>query len=137
MLNFRIIRIIHNTVSLFRNFNQCEISWQLREQDATSLRFTFIYLFFKQNKIVLQFLVLICYLQIGTVINLHEQANKAAQCASIQVQIADLHSKLESLHAIENEIETLRQQQSLSEPIPTADDQKSGGVWTWLAGSNR
>ncbi|KAK1289967.1 Acyl-CoA-binding domain-containing protein 4 [Acorus calamus] len=62
------------------------------------------------------------------------------RCFKLEMQITDTKKKLESLHSIENEIQVLRQQMSISEQdkefgSDSSKRQSSGGVWQWIAGT--
>uniref|UniRef100_A0A0E0GF22 Acyl-CoA-binding domain-containing protein n=1 Tax=Oryza nivara TaxID=4536 RepID=A0A0E0GF22_ORYNI len=66
----------------------------------------------------------------------HQLAAEGSRCQKLESQIAAAHKRLESTDSLENELEVLRQQISLVEQtMTTAQRQKSGGVWKWVAGS--
>lgn len=53
-----------------------------------------------------------------------------SRCSKLEVQIADIQKRLESLHAIEHELEVLRREKSqIEQDIPVTQRQRSGG---WL-----
>jgi hypothetical protein len=54
-----------------------------------------------------------------------------------QVDVAELRQKLQSMDALEKEVELLRRQKAASEQaaLDAKQRQGSGGMWGWLAGS--
>uniref|UniRef100_A0A0D9VMU9 Acyl-CoA-binding domain-containing protein n=1 Tax=Leersia perrieri TaxID=77586 RepID=A0A0D9VMU9_9ORYZ len=61
---------------------------------------------------------------------------EGSRCQKLESQIAAAHKRLESAGSLENELEVLRQQISqVEQNMTTAQRQKSGGVWNWVAGS--
>jgi len=54
-----------------------------------------------------------------------------------QVDVAELRQKLQSMDALEKEVELLRRQKAASEQaaLDAQQRQSSGGMWGWLAGS--
>jgi hypothetical protein len=54
-----------------------------------------------------------------------------------QVDVAELRQKLQSMDALEKEVELLRRQRAASEQaaMDAKQRQSSGGMWGWLAGS--
>uniref|UniRef100_A0A0E0NN11 Acyl-CoA-binding domain-containing protein n=1 Tax=Oryza rufipogon TaxID=4529 RepID=A0A0E0NN11_ORYRU len=66
----------------------------------------------------------------------HQLAAEGSRCQKLESQIAAAHKRLESTDSLENELEVLRQQISqVEQTMTTAQRQKSGGVWKWVAGS--
>lgn len=54
----------------------------------------------------------------------------------LQVDVAELRQKLQTLETLQKELELLQRQKAASEQASTnAKRQSSGGVWGWLAGS--
>ncbi|KAL6591328.1 hypothetical protein ACP70R_049831 [Stipagrostis hirtigluma subsp. patula] len=63
-------------------------------------------------------------------------AAEGSRCQKLEAQITAAHKRLESASSLENELEVLRQQISrVEQTMATAQRQKSGGVWKWVAGS--
>ena len=54
-----------------------------------------------------------------------------------QVDVAELRQKLQSMDALEKEVELLRRQRAASEQaaMDAKQRQSLGGMWGWLAGS--
>ena len=68
----------------------------------------------------------------------HPDRNMVLQTAwPPQVDVAELRQKLQSLDALEREVELLRRQKAASEEAALDAKQKqgSGGVWGWLVGT--
>ncbi|XP_006649183.1 acyl-CoA-binding domain-containing protein 4 isoform X2 [Oryza brachyantha] len=66
----------------------------------------------------------------------NQLAAEGSRCQKLESQIAAAHKRLESAGSLENELEVLRQQISqVEQTMTTAQRQKSGGVWKWVAGS--
>ncbi|EXB39449.1 Acyl-CoA-binding domain-containing protein 4 [Morus notabilis] len=63
-----------------------------------------------------------------------------SRCFKLEAQITELHKMLESMQAIEDEVQVLRRQKSAFERdielASAAQKQGSGGVWRWIAGGN-
>lgn len=55
---------------------------------------------------------------------------------NLQVDVAELRQKLQTLETLEKELELLQRQKAASEQAAmNAKRQSSSGVWGWLAGS--
>ncbi|XP_077229341.1 galactose oxidase/kelch repeat superfamily protein [Tasmannia lanceolata] len=61
------------------------------------------------------------------------------RCFKLEVEIAELQKRLESLHSLEHELQVLQNQKSaLEQDMDGARvSQRSGGVWQWISGPNR
>ncbi|KAL5996045.1 acyl-CoA-binding domain-containing protein 4 [Asimina triloba] len=53
----------------------------------------------------------------------------------LKVDVAELRQKLQTMEALEKEVELLRRQKAVSEQAALRQRQSSGGVWGWLAGT--
>ncbi|GJM87401.1 hypothetical protein PR202_ga03351 [Eleusine coracana subsp. coracana] len=63
-------------------------------------------------------------------------AAEGSRCQKLEIHIAAARKRLESASSLENELDVLRQQISqVEQTMSTAQRQKSGGVWKWVAGS--
>ncbi|KQK12274.1 acyl-CoA-binding domain-containing protein 6 [Brachypodium distachyon] len=64
-------------------------------------------------------------------------AAEQSRCFKLEVDVAELRQKLQSLDALEREVELLRRQRAASEQAALDAKQKqgSGGVWGWLVGT--
>ncbi|KAM0928344.1 hypothetical protein ACQ4PT_002422 [Festuca glaucescens] len=64
-------------------------------------------------------------------------AAEQSRCFKLEVDVAELRQKLQSLDALEREVELLRRQKAASEQAALDAKQKqgSGGVWGWLVGT--
>ncbi|KAL3649977.1 hypothetical protein CASFOL_006380 [Castilleja foliolosa] len=65
-----------------------------------------------------------------------------SRCAKLEAQIGELQKMLETLPSLEREVEALRSQKSafehnmdLSSAAAAQTQQRSGGIWKWVAGS--
>ncbi|CAN6926807.1 unnamed protein product [Brassica oleracea] len=59
-----------------------------------------------------------------------------SRCFKLEVDVAELRQKLQTLETLQKELELLQSQKAASEQASTnAKRQSSGGVWGWLAGS--
>ncbi|XP_048601675.1 acyl-CoA-binding domain-containing protein 4 isoform X2 [Brassica napus] len=59
-----------------------------------------------------------------------------SRCFKLEVDVAELRQKLQTLETLQKELELLQRQKAASEQASTnAKRQSSGGVWGWLAGS--
>ena len=56
---------------------------------------------------------------------------------NLQVDVAELRQKLQTMETLQKELELLNRQKAASEQaaLNTKQRQGSGGVWGWLAGS--
>lgn len=61
----------------------------------------------------------------------------ASYCLSLQVDVAELRQKLQTMETLRKELEILQRQKSASEEAALNEKQRqgSGGVWGWLAGT--
>ncbi|XP_010674725.2 acyl-CoA-binding domain-containing protein 4 isoform X1 [Beta vulgaris subsp. vulgaris] len=64
-------------------------------------------------------------------------AAEQSRCFKLEVDVAELRQKLQTMEQLEKELELLRRQKAASEQAALNAKQKqgSGGVWGWLAGS--
>lgn len=60
-----------------------------------------------------------------------------SRCFKLEVDLAELRQKLQSMEALQKEVELLQRQKAASEQAALSARQKqtSGGVWNWLAGN--
>ncbi|XP_042452207.1 acyl-CoA-binding domain-containing protein 6-like [Zingiber officinale] len=64
-------------------------------------------------------------------------AAEQSRCFKLEVDVAELRQKLETLGSVEKEVELLRRQKAAAEQeaLNAKQRQVSGGVWGWLAGT--
>ncbi|CAN8269904.1 unnamed protein product [Cochlearia groenlandica] len=63
-------------------------------------------------------------------------AAEQSRCFKLEVDVAELRQKLQTLETLQKELELLQRQKAASEEAAmNAKRQSSGGVWGWLAGS--
>eukprot|EP01018_Ginkgo_biloba_P021257 Gb_15145 [translate_table: standard] len=64
-------------------------------------------------------------------------ATEQSRCFKLEVDVAELQQKLQSMEALQKEVESLRHQKAASDEAAARATQKqsSGGVWRWIAGS--
>ncbi|KAH0933867.1 hypothetical protein HID58_010984 [Brassica napus] len=63
-------------------------------------------------------------------------ATEQSRCFKLEVDVAELRQKLQTLETLQKELELLQRQKAVSEQAATnTKRQSSGGVWGWLAGS--
>ncbi|KNA05308.1 hypothetical protein SOVF_191650 [Spinacia oleracea] len=64
-------------------------------------------------------------------------AAEQSRCFKLEVDVAELRQKLQTMEQLEKELELLRRQKAASEQAALSAKQKqgSGGVWGWLAGA--
>ncbi|XP_057550881.1 acyl-CoA-binding domain-containing protein 4-like isoform X2 [Amaranthus tricolor] len=64
-------------------------------------------------------------------------AAEQSRCFKLEVDVAELRQKLQTMEQLEKELELLRRQKAASEQAALNAKQKqgSGGVWGWLAGT--
>ncbi|XP_021742539.1 acyl-CoA-binding domain-containing protein 4-like [Chenopodium quinoa] len=64
-------------------------------------------------------------------------AAEQSRCFKLEVDVAELRQKLQTMEQLEKELELLRRQKAASEQAALSAKQRqgSGGVWGWLAGS--
>uniref|UniRef100_A0A7C8Z2X7 ACB domain-containing protein n=1 Tax=Opuntia streptacantha TaxID=393608 RepID=A0A7C8Z2X7_OPUST len=63
-------------------------------------------------------------------------AAEQSRCFKLEVDVAELRQKLQTMETLEKELELLRRQKAASEQaaLEAKQRQRSGGVWGWLAG---
>ncbi|KAG8061682.1 hypothetical protein GUJ93_ZPchr0003g18501 [Zizania palustris] len=64
-------------------------------------------------------------------------AAEQSRCFKLEVDVAELRQKLQSMDALEREVELLRRQKAASEQAALEANQRqsSGGMWGWLVGT--
>ncbi|KAL5210832.1 hypothetical protein ABZP36_006455 [Zizania latifolia] len=64
-------------------------------------------------------------------------AAEQSRCFKLEVDVAELRQKLQSMDALEKEVELLRRQNAASEQaaLEAKQRQSSGGMWGWLVGT--
>lgn len=64
-------------------------------------------------------------------------AAEQSRCFKLEVDVAELRQKLQTMETLEKELELLRRQKAASEQaaLNAKQRQGSGGVWGWLAGN--
>ncbi|CAO2832747.1 unnamed protein product [Amaranthus hypochondriacus] len=64
-------------------------------------------------------------------------AAEQSRCFKLEVDVAELRQKLQTMEQLEKELELLRKQKAASEQAALNEKQRqgSGGVWGWLAGT--
>ncbi|XP_043709795.1 acyl-CoA-binding domain-containing protein 4-like isoform X2 [Telopea speciosissima] len=63
-------------------------------------------------------------------------AAEQSRCFKLEVDVAELRQKLQTMETLQKELELLQRQKAASEQAAlNAKQQSSGGVWGWLAGS--
>lgn len=63
-------------------------------------------------------------------------ASEQSRCFKLEVDVAELRQKLQTMETLQKELELLQRQKAASEQAAMNAKQKgSGGVWGWLAGS--
>ncbi|CAN1355867.1 Acyl-CoA-binding domain-containing protein 4 [Linum perenne] len=65
-------------------------------------------------------------------------ASEQSRCFKLEVDVAELRQKLQTMEALQKELELLQRQKAASEQaaaLSAKQRQGSGGVWGWLAGS--
>ncbi|KAK9919860.1 hypothetical protein M0R45_028434 [Rubus argutus] len=63
-------------------------------------------------------------------------ASEQSRCFKLEVELAELRQKLQTMEALQKELELLQRQKAASEQAAlNAKRQSSGGVWGWLAGT--
>lgn len=64
-------------------------------------------------------------------------AAEQSRCFKLEVDVAELRQKLQTMETLQKELELLQRQKAASEQAALSAKQKqsSGGVWGWLAGS--
>uniref|UniRef100_A0A0A9DTK0 Acyl-CoA-binding domain-containing protein n=1 Tax=Arundo donax TaxID=35708 RepID=A0A0A9DTK0_ARUDO len=65
-------------------------------------------------------------------------AAEQSRCFKLEVDVAELRQKLQSLDALEKEVDLLRRQMAASEQaaLDAKQRQNSGGMWGWLVGTS-
>ncbi|KAM1038746.1 hypothetical protein ACFX13_034114 [Malus domestica] len=62
--------------------------------------------------------------------------SEQSRCFKLEVELAELRQKLQTMDALQKELELLQRQKAASEQAAlNAKKQSSGGVWGWLAGT--
>nr|GEU65922.1 acyl-CoA-binding domain-containing protein 4 [Tanacetum cinerariifolium] len=61
-------------------------------------------------------------------------AEEQSRCFKLEVDVAELRQKLQTMDSLQKELEILRRQKATSEEAYAKQKQTSGGVWGWLAG---
>ncbi|KAF5803237.1 putative acyl-CoA-binding protein, ACBP [Helianthus annuus] len=62
-------------------------------------------------------------------------AAEQSRCFKLEVDVAELRQKLQTMDALQKEVEILQRQKAASEEAYAKQKQSSGGVWGWLAGT--
>ncbi|CAA7398442.1 unnamed protein product [Spirodela intermedia] len=64
-------------------------------------------------------------------------AAEQSRCFKLEVDVAEMRQKLQTVESLQNEVELLRRQKAALEQAAMTPTQKqgSGGVWGWLAGT--
>ncbi|XP_071701077.1 acyl-CoA-binding domain-containing protein 4-like [Rutidosis leptorrhynchoides] len=62
-------------------------------------------------------------------------ATEQSRCFKLEVDVAELRQKLQTMDALQKELEILQRQKAASEEAYAKQKQSSGGVWGWLAGT--
>jgi hypothetical protein len=64
-------------------------------------------------------------------------ATEQSRCFKLEVDVAELRQKLQTMETLQKELEILQRQKAASEQaaMTTKQRQSSGGVWGWLAGT--
>ncbi|MBA0816848.1 hypothetical protein Gohar_001466 [Gossypium harknessii] len=64
-------------------------------------------------------------------------ASEQSRCFKLEVDVAELRQKLQTMETLQRELELLQRQKATSEQVAINAKQRqgSGGVWGWLAGS--
>ncbi|KAL4556292.1 hypothetical protein LXL04_038939 [Taraxacum kok-saghyz] len=61
-------------------------------------------------------------------------AAEQSRCFKLEVDVAELRQKLQTMDTLQKELEILQRQKAASEEAYAKQKQTSGGVWGWLAG---
>lgn len=62
-------------------------------------------------------------------------AAEQSRCFKLEVDVAELRQKLQTMDSLQKELEILQRQKAASEEAFAKQKQSSGGVWGWLAGT--
>ncbi|KAI7741666.1 hypothetical protein M8C21_005364 [Ambrosia artemisiifolia] len=62
-------------------------------------------------------------------------AAEQSRCFKLEVDVAELRQKLQTMDSLQKELEILQRQKAASEEAYAKQKQSSGGVWSWLAGT--
>ncbi|XP_071725512.1 acyl-CoA-binding domain-containing protein 4-like [Rutidosis leptorrhynchoides] len=62
-------------------------------------------------------------------------AAEQSRCFKLEVDVAELRQKLQTMDTLQKELEILQRQKAASEEAYAKQKQSSGGVWGWLAGT--
>ncbi|KAE8660219.1 Acyl-CoA-binding domain-containing protein 5 [Hibiscus syriacus] len=63
-------------------------------------------------------------------------AAEQSRCFKLEVDVAELRQKLQTMEALQKELELLQRQKAASEQALNAKQRQGSGVWGWLAGSS-
>ncbi|XP_024966882.1 acyl-CoA-binding domain-containing protein 4-like isoform X2 [Cynara cardunculus var. scolymus] len=62
-------------------------------------------------------------------------AAEQSRCFKLEVDVAELRQKLQTMETLQKEVEILQRQKAASEEAYAKQRQSTGGVWGWLAGT--
>ncbi|KAJ0734561.1 putative acyl-CoA-binding protein, ACBP [Helianthus annuus] len=62
-------------------------------------------------------------------------AAEQSRCFKLEVDVAELRQKVQTMDSLQKEVEILQRQKAASEEALAKQKQTSGGVWGWLAGA--
>ncbi|KAI3770679.1 hypothetical protein L6452_01820 [Arctium lappa] len=62
-------------------------------------------------------------------------AAEQSRCFKLEVDVAELRQKLQTMDTLQKELEILQRQKAASEEAYAKQKQSTGGVWGWLAGT--
>ncbi|GMI79330.1 acyl-CoA binding protein 4 [Hibiscus trionum] len=62
-------------------------------------------------------------------------AAEQSRCFKLEVDVAELRQKLQTMETLQKELELLQRQKAASEQALNANQRQGSGVWGWLAGS--
>ncbi|KAI3694967.1 hypothetical protein L1987_77953 [Smallanthus sonchifolius] len=65
----------------------------------------------------------------------NELAAEQSRCFKLEVDVAELRQKLQTMETLQKEVEILQRQKAASEEAYEKQKQSSGGMWGWLAGT--
>ncbi|XP_024960077.1 acyl-CoA-binding domain-containing protein 4-like [Cynara cardunculus var. scolymus] len=63
-------------------------------------------------------------------------AEEQSRCFKLEVDVAELRQKLQTMDSLQKELEILQRQKAASEEAYAKQKESSGGVWGWLAGNS-
>ncbi|KAI3701954.1 hypothetical protein L6452_27470 [Arctium lappa] len=64
-------------------------------------------------------------------------AEEQSRCFKLEVDVAELRQKLQTMDSLQREVEILQRQKAASEEAYAKQKESSGGVWGWLAPNNK